>query len=88
VYFIAGWQGLDVSDVLWTQDQPQHLGSTQALLQEKIRQLENEMGEPERRELAKARKRQLKEVSAVLADKSKPSDEKIAFLEQKIVSLV
>eukprot|EP00884_Botryococcus_braunii_P006469 jgi/Botrbrau1/15823/Bobra.40_1s0009.1 len=69
-------------------DQVQRNSSTQVLLQEKIRQLENESGEPERREMAKARKKLLREVSATFADKAKAPEEKFMFLEQKIVSLV
>lgn len=70
------------------QDQAPCSPNTHALLQEKIRELENEISQPERRELAKARRKVLKEVSAVLADKTKSAEEKLIFLEQKIISQV
>lgn len=86
IHLAAQHSSLD--NVLSSQDQALRKSSTHALLQEKIRQLEIESCEPERRELAKARKKQLKEVSAVLADKAKSPEDKINFLQQKIISLV
>lgn len=72
----------------YTQDQATCPPTTHALIQEKIRELEKEISQPERREFAKARRKMLKEVSAFLADKAKSAEEKLIFLEQKIISLV
>jgi hypothetical protein len=63
--------------------------TTQKLVQEKIKQLEDLSGEPERKELARLRKRLLKEAACVVSEESgNRPDDKISYLHRKLINLV
>ena len=53
------------------------------LITSRLRELEAEHAEPERREALKRRKKQLKEMTAIVDDKQKSAEDKIAFLVQR-----
>ena len=58
------------------------------LILSRLKELEEETGEPERRENQRRRKKQVKDIQTFLQDKTKTSDEKIEYLQQKILSQV
>lgn len=55
---------------------------TQALVMERLKQLEVSSAAPERREAAKARRRLLREVQTLVADTKRPAEERLAELHQ------
>jgi uncharacterized protein YcbK (DUF882 family) len=59
-----------------------------SLILNRLKQLEEENGEPERRDVLKKRKKQLKDIQSFVQDKSKTSDQKIDFLRQRLMAQV
>ena len=55
-----------------------------SLITSRLRELEAEHAEPERREALRRRKKQLKEVAALVDDKQKSAEDKVASLVQRI----
>lgn len=54
------------------------------LITSRLRELEAEHAEPERRDALRRRKKQLKEVAGFVDDKQKNSEDKVAFLVQRV----
>ena len=54
-----------------------------SLITSRLRELEAEHAEPERREALRRRKKQLKEMAAFVDDKQKSAQDKIAYLVQR-----
>ncbi|BDA40900.1 probable beta-taxilin [Coccomyxa sp. Obi] len=59
---------------------------SKSLILSRLKELEEETGEPERRENQRRRKKQVKDIQAFLQDRSKTLEEKLEFLQQKILS--
>ena len=55
-----------------------------SLITSRLRELEEENAEPERREALRRRKKQLKEVAGFTGDKGRSAEDKIAFLVQRL----
>lgn len=67
---------------------PQENIDSKSLILSRLKELEEETGEPERRDNQRRRKKQVKDIQTFLQDNSKSSEEKIEFLQQKILSQV
>lgn len=61
---------------------------SKSLILSRLKELEQETGEPEKRDILRRRKKQLKDIQAFLQDKAKTLEEKLDFLQQKLLSQV
>ena len=59
-----------------------------SLILNRLKELEEETGEPERREIAKRRKKQLKEIQSFLQDRSKTAEDRTKFLHARMLAQV
>ena len=55
-----------------------------SLINNRLRELEEENAEPERQEALRRRKKQLKEVAGIVEDRGRSAEDKIAFLLQRV----